>query len=204
MPRFEPHPDRRPAIVTGASSGIGAATAIELAAHGFPVALGARRVEKLEDIVGKIHADGGEAVAFHLDVTDPDSVKTFVAQSVDAARRHRGSGHRRRRHLLRQAGRDHHRRVRVAAADPPGRRQPAGRRGAAGHGRAPARRPDLRGLRRGTAPAPAHGRLRRRQGGARRDGDQPADGARGHRRARVDRAPGPDEDRRWAGACPPS
>src|ERR1700761_6397680 len=84
MPRFEPLPERRPAIVAGASSGIGEATAIELAAHGFPVALGARRVEKLDDIVGKINADGGEAVGFHLDVTDPNSVKSFVAQSVAA------------------------------------------------------------------------------------------------------------------------
>src|ERR1700761_4070889 len=84
MPRFEPLPERRPAIVAGASSRIGEATAIELAAHGFPVALGARRVEKLDDIVGKINADGGEAVGFHLDVTDPNSVKSFVAQSVDA------------------------------------------------------------------------------------------------------------------------
>src|ERR1700720_358471 len=84
MPRFAPLPERRPAIVAGASSGIGEATAIELAAHGFPVALGARRVEKLNDIVGKINAEGGEAVGFHLDVTDPNSVKSFVAQSVEA------------------------------------------------------------------------------------------------------------------------
>src|SRR3984893_19115804 len=84
MPRFEPLPERRPAIVAGASSGIGEATAVELAAHGFPVALGARRVDKLDDIVGKIHANGGEAIGFHLDVTDPNSVKSFVAQSVDA------------------------------------------------------------------------------------------------------------------------
>src|SRR6201986_3670699 len=84
MPRFEALPERRPAIVAGASSGIGEATAIELAAHGFPVALGARRGEKLDDIVGKINANGGEAVGFHLDVTDPNSVKTFVAQSVEA------------------------------------------------------------------------------------------------------------------------
>src|ERR1700744_3788590 len=84
MPRFDPLPERRPAIVAGASSGIGEATAIALAAHGFPVALGARRVEKLNDIVGKINAEGGEAVGFHLDVTDPSSVKSFVAQSVEA------------------------------------------------------------------------------------------------------------------------
>ena len=84
MPRFGPLPKRRPTIVAGASSGIGEATAIELASHGFPVALGARRVEKLEEIVGKIRADGGEAVGFHLDVTDPGSVKSFVSQSVEA------------------------------------------------------------------------------------------------------------------------
>ena len=75
MPRFEPLPERRPALVAGASSGIGAATAIELAAHGFPVALGARRVEKCQKIVEQIKADGGEAIAVALDVTDPDSVK---------------------------------------------------------------------------------------------------------------------------------
>ena len=80
MPRFAPLPERRPAIVAGASSGIGEATAVELATHGFPVALGARRVDKLDYIVGKINANGGEAVGFHLDVTDPKSVKSFVAQ----------------------------------------------------------------------------------------------------------------------------
>src|SRR6201996_903035 len=84
MPRFEPLPERRPAIVAGAPSGVGEATAIELASHGFPVALGARRVEKLDEIVAKIRADGGEAVGFHLDVTDPGSVKSFVSQSIDA------------------------------------------------------------------------------------------------------------------------
>ncbi|BBY81811.1 SDR family oxidoreductase [Mycolicibacterium pulveris] len=84
MPRFEPLPKRRPAIVAGASSGIGEATALQLAARGFPVAVGARRVEKLDELVAKIRAEGGEAVGFHLDVTDADSVKSFVAQSVEA------------------------------------------------------------------------------------------------------------------------
>jgi NAD(P)-dependent dehydrogenase (short-subunit alcohol dehydrogenase family) len=83
MPRFDPLPDRRPALVAGASSGIGAATAIELAAHGFPVALGARRVEKCQEIVDKIRADGGEAVAVHLDVTDPDSVTGAVKRTTE-------------------------------------------------------------------------------------------------------------------------
>jgi NADP-dependent 3-hydroxy acid dehydrogenase YdfG len=83
MPRFEPHPTRRPAIVAGASSGIGAATATELAARGFPVAVGARRVDKLIELVHKIRAGGGEAVAIALDVTDPQSVKAFVAEAVN-------------------------------------------------------------------------------------------------------------------------
>jgi NADP-dependent 3-hydroxy acid dehydrogenase YdfG len=78
MPRFQPHPARRPAIVAGASSGIGAATAVELAAHGFPVALGARRLDKCQEIADTIRADGGEAIALPLDVTDTESVKGFV------------------------------------------------------------------------------------------------------------------------------
>ena len=96
MPRFEPLPDRRPAIVAGASSGIGEATAIELAAHGFPVALGARRVEKLDELVGKIQADGGEAVGFHLDVTDPELGQILCLAVSRRARRDRGTGGRRR------------------------------------------------------------------------------------------------------------
>lgn len=84
MARFEPHPDRRPAIVAGASSGIGAATAKQLAAHGFPVALGARRVEKCQELVEEIKATGGEAVALPLDVTDADSVKSFVHGATEA------------------------------------------------------------------------------------------------------------------------
>jgi NADP-dependent 3-hydroxy acid dehydrogenase YdfG len=83
MPRFEPLPARRPALVAGASSGIGAAAAIDLAAHGFPVALGARRVDKCQELADKICADGGEAIALQLDVTDPDSVKAFVHQSTE-------------------------------------------------------------------------------------------------------------------------
>ena len=83
MPRFDPHPARRPALIAGASSGIGAATAVELAARGFPVALGARRVDRCEEIAAKIRADGGEAVALALDVTDPESVDGFVRRATD-------------------------------------------------------------------------------------------------------------------------
>ena len=62
----------RTAVVTGASAGIGAATAIRLAAEGFDVVLGARRLEKLEEIAARC---GGRAL--ELDVTDPDSVVSF-------------------------------------------------------------------------------------------------------------------------------
>lgn len=82
MPRFDPLPARRPALVAGASSGIGAATAIDLAAHGFPVALGARRVEKCQELVDQIRADGGEAIAVSLDVTEPESVTEAVKRTT--------------------------------------------------------------------------------------------------------------------------
>ncbi|MDV7241066.1 MULTISPECIES: SDR family oxidoreductase [Rhodococcus] len=78
MPRFEPHPPRRPAIISGASSGIGTATAYALAELGHPVALGARRVAECEAIADKIRSSGGEAFAHFLDVTDTASVNDFV------------------------------------------------------------------------------------------------------------------------------
>ncbi len=84
MPRFAPHPERRPALVTGASSGIGAATATALAASGHPVALGARRVDRCEAVAEAIRAEGGEAVAIGCDVTDEASVAAFVKSAVEA------------------------------------------------------------------------------------------------------------------------
>lgn len=83
MPRFEPHPARRPTLIAGASSGIGAATAVELAAKGFPVALGARRVAKCEELAAQIRERGGEAVALPLDVTDPASVTACVRRATE-------------------------------------------------------------------------------------------------------------------------
>lgn len=83
MPRFEPHPERRTAVVSGASSGIGAATATALATAGHPVALGARRVEVCEELASTIRAGGGEAFAHKLDVSDSDSVKKFVSATVE-------------------------------------------------------------------------------------------------------------------------
>ncbi|MCX4093689.1 SDR family oxidoreductase [Nocardia sp. alder85J] len=84
MPRFAPHPQRRPALVAGASSGIGAATALALAEQGHPVALGARRVEICESLAEKIRADGGEAFTHRLDVTDLNSVDEFVTAAEAA------------------------------------------------------------------------------------------------------------------------
>jgi NAD(P)-dependent dehydrogenase (short-subunit alcohol dehydrogenase family) len=84
MPRFEPQPSRRPAVVTGASSGIGAATARTLAASGLPVVLGARRTSACSAIAEEIRASGGEAVAFHLDLADPSSIAEFAKQAADA------------------------------------------------------------------------------------------------------------------------
>lgn len=73
-------PDRRPAVVAGASSGIGAETAKSLAAAGFPVALGARRVERCEELAAEIRAGGGEAIAVALDVVDASSIADFTAK----------------------------------------------------------------------------------------------------------------------------
>lgn len=66
---------RGTAVVTGASSGIGAATARALAAAGFDVVVGARRLDRLEAVAGPIGAR-----ALPLDVTDDDSVAAFAAE----------------------------------------------------------------------------------------------------------------------------
>jgi hypothetical protein len=71
---------KRVAVVTGASSGIGAATARSLAAAGFEVVAAARRLERLEALAEEI---GGRAV--RLDVTDPDSVAALAREVPDAA-----------------------------------------------------------------------------------------------------------------------
>ncbi|HEY4421364.1 MAG TPA: SDR family NAD(P)-dependent oxidoreductase, partial [Pseudonocardia sp.] len=66
--------DRPTAVVTGASSGIGASTAHALAKAGFHVVLGARRVDRCAEIASEI-----DGTAVRLDVTDPESVASFAA-----------------------------------------------------------------------------------------------------------------------------
>jgi NADP-dependent 3-hydroxy acid dehydrogenase YdfG len=77
-------PADRPVVITGASSGIGEATARALAAQGFPVVLGARRLDRCELVVADIRADGGTAHAFSLDVADLDAISAFAKQCTDA------------------------------------------------------------------------------------------------------------------------
>ena len=72
----------RRAAITGASSGIGEATAIALAGEGATVALGARRQDRLDALVDRIRADGGNANAFTVDVVDEDAARSFVESAA--------------------------------------------------------------------------------------------------------------------------
>jgi NADP-dependent 3-hydroxy acid dehydrogenase YdfG len=74
----------RSVVVTGASSGIGAATAVEFSRNGWRVAVGARRSERLQALTDRIRSAGGEVFAERLDVTDPASIKTFC-RGVESA-----------------------------------------------------------------------------------------------------------------------
>ena len=71
----------RVAAVTGASSGIGAATALALAAEGAAVALGARRADRIRELAEQIEGDGGRALAVELDVSDEQSARSFVERA---------------------------------------------------------------------------------------------------------------------------
>jgi NADP-dependent 3-hydroxy acid dehydrogenase YdfG len=71
----------RVAAVTGASSGIGEATALALAGAGCAVALAARRSDRIEALAKRINDDGGKAVAIATDVADEAQARAFVTQA---------------------------------------------------------------------------------------------------------------------------
>ena len=84
MAKFPPHPQRRGAVITGASSGIGLATAEALALAGHPVVLGARRIDDLEMAAARIRENGGEAHPIFLDLADPATIEAFCSTARDA------------------------------------------------------------------------------------------------------------------------
>ena len=71
-------------MITGASSGIGEATARAMAAEGAAVSLAARRRDRLEDLAESINADGGAAHAFAADVSEEESAGRLIAEAAEA------------------------------------------------------------------------------------------------------------------------
>jgi NADP-dependent 3-hydroxy acid dehydrogenase YdfG len=70
-------------VITGASSGLGEATARYLAGRGATVVLGARRAERLQMLVDEIRGNGGQALSVVTDVTDPAQVQALVDTAVE-------------------------------------------------------------------------------------------------------------------------
>ena len=75
--------DGKVALVTGASSGIGEATAMALAAEGAAVAIAARRTDRLQALRTKLDEQGTSVVVLELDVTDEQACRTAVQSTVD-------------------------------------------------------------------------------------------------------------------------
>jgi NADP-dependent 3-hydroxy acid dehydrogenase YdfG len=71
-------PEQKVVLITGASSGIGEATALHLAARGMRLVLGARRTDRLDSLASRIEAAGGSAAVASLDVTRLEDMQAFV------------------------------------------------------------------------------------------------------------------------------
>jgi NADP-dependent 3-hydroxy acid dehydrogenase YdfG len=74
-------------VITGASSGLGEATARHLSAQGARLVLGARRIERLQALAGELTGSGGKALAIATDVTDRAQVKRLVDAAVQTCGR---------------------------------------------------------------------------------------------------------------------
>jgi NAD(P)-dependent dehydrogenase (short-subunit alcohol dehydrogenase family) len=77
-------PEPRTALVTGASSGLGASIARAFGGLGWSVALGARRTDRLDEVAREVEAGGGTPFAHPLDVTSPDSIEAFFGAAERA------------------------------------------------------------------------------------------------------------------------
>lgn len=74
-------------LITGASSGIGAATARYFGSRGYRVVLAARRLERLEELADEINQAGGEALPVVVDVTNPEQVQALVSRTLERFKR---------------------------------------------------------------------------------------------------------------------
>jgi clavulanate-9-aldehyde reducatase len=79
----QPDLSGRVAAITGASSGIGEATAVTLARAGAAVSLAARRADRIDALAERINADGGRAIAIATDVSDEGQAQQFITRTKD-------------------------------------------------------------------------------------------------------------------------